>query len=151
MVKTILERKLREEIIERVLQLKSNAKPLWGTMNAFQMVKHCQLFEAWIHGIGNWDYSISRSKPDQATRALFEVTKDNTPLMQFAPSSEILIVTEPDGDFESERNIWLEHLDRYQNYNNPAFIHDFFGKMSPEQIGILAFKHSDHHLRQFGV
>jgi hypothetical protein len=23
--------------------------------------------------------------------------------------------------------------------------------MKPEQIGILAYKHTDHHLRQFGV
>lgn len=151
MVKSILNQKLREEIITRVRQLKPDTDPAWGTMNAFQMVKHCRLFEAWIHGIGEWDYSISRSTPTQAAEALAEITADDTPLMLFAPSSEILIVSEPDGVFESERNLWIEHLERYQNYNNLAFIHDFFGKMTEEQIGILAYKHTDHHLRQFGV
>lgn len=151
MVKSILNQKLREEIIARVRQLKPDTEPAWGTMNAFQMVKHCRLFEAWIHGIGEWDYSISRSTPTQAAAALVAITADDTPLMKFAASSEILIVSEPDCDFEAERNLWIEHLERYESYNNPAFVHDFFGKMTTEQIGILAYKHTDHHLRQFHV
>lgn len=151
MVKSILDRKLREEIIERVQKLKHDSEPAWGTMNAFQMVKHCRLFEAWIHGIGDWDYTISRSTPTQAAQALAAITADDTPLMKFAASSKILIVAEPDCDFEAERNLWIEHLERYESYNNPAFVHDFFGKMTTEQIGILAYKHTDHHLRQFHV
>ena len=151
MVKSILNQKLREEIIARVRQLKSDSETLWGTMNVFQMVKHCRLFEAWIHGIGEWDYTISRSTPTQAAEFLAAITADDTPLMQFAPSSEILIMAISEGDFEAERNLWIEHLVRYESYNNPAFIHDFFGKMTNEQIGILAYKHCDHHLRQFGM
>lgn len=151
MVKSILDRKLREEIIERVQELKHDSEPAWGTMNAFQMVKHCRLFEAWIHGIGDWDYTISRSTPTQAAQALAAITADDTPLMKFAASSKILIVAEPDCDFEAERNLWIEYLERYESYNNPAFVHDFFGKMTTEQIGILAYKHTDHHLRQFHV
>jgi hypothetical protein len=150
MVKSILNQKLREELIARVRQLKPDTEPAWGTMNAFQMVKHCRLFEAWIHGIGDWDYTISRSTPTQAAEFLAAITSDDTPLMQFAPSSEILIVAIAEVDFEAERNLWIEHLEHYESYNNPAFIHDFFGKMTPEQIGILAYKHTDHHLRQFG-
>jgi hypothetical protein len=38
-----------------------------------------------------------------------------------------------------------------KNYSNEDFIHDFFGKMTKEQIGVFAYKHTDHHLRQFGV
>lgn len=130
--------------------MKPDTEPAWGTMNAFQMVKHCRLFEAWIHGIGDWDYTISRSTPTQAAEFLAAITSDDTPLMQFAPSSEILIVAIAEVDFEAERNLWIEHLERYESYNNPPFMHDFFGKMTPEQIGILAYKHTDHHLRQFG-
>jgi hypothetical protein len=42
-------------------------------------------------------------------------------------------------------------VEAYANYSNPGFVHDFFGKMTDEQIGIFAYKHADHHLRQFGV
>lgn len=151
MIKTILDPKLRDETIQRVQQLKSNLIPIWGTMNAYQMLKHCRLFEAWIHGIGEWDYSSSRSTPLQAAEALANITSDDTPLILFAPSSEILIVTDTEGDFETEKNTWIDYLKRYKSYSNPAFVHDFFGKMTEEQIGILAYKHTDHHLRQFGV
>lgn len=41
-------------------------------------------------------------------------------------------------------NRWVPGVD------NPAYLHDFFGKMTREQIGIFAFKLMDHHLRQFG-
>ena len=150
-ISTSINQKLREEIIARVWHLRPHAEPQWGTMNVFQMVKHCRLFEAWIHGIGDWDYTISRSTPTQAAQALAAITADDAPLMKFAASSKILIVAEPDCDFESERNLWIEHLERYESYKNPAFVHDFFGKMTTEQIGILAYKHTEHHLRQFGV
>ncbi|WP_448634870.1 DUF1569 domain-containing protein [Pedobacter panaciterrae] len=39
----------------------------------------------------------------------------------------------------------------FENFSNDKFIHDFFGKMTREQIGIFVYKHSDHHLRQFNV
>lgn len=31
------------------------------------------------------------------------------------------------------------------------FMHPFFGKITREQIGYLAYKHDDHHLRQFNA
>jgi hypothetical protein len=33
---------------------------------------------------------------------------------------------------------------------NAGFVHPFFGRMTQEETGVLAYKHSDHHLRQFG-
>jgi len=43
---------------------------------------------------------------------------------------------------------WIGLLSESENYSNPKFVHDFFGKMTKEQIGILVYKHTDHHLRQ---
>ncbi|HLW39010.1 MAG TPA: hypothetical protein VKX31_01370 [Brumimicrobium sp.] len=42
-------------------------------------------------------------------------------------------------------------IKEYESYQNPNFVHDFFGEMTNEEIGILIYKHCDHHLRQFGV
>ena len=151
MIYSMLDPTMRSQIIQRAQQVHTNLIPSWGHMNVFQMVKHCRMFEAWIHGIGDWDYSISRSSPDVAAAALAEITGDNTPMMRFAPSADLLIIQDFNVDFESEKNLWIDHLHRYDSYKNDQFVHDFFGKMTPEQIGILAYKHSDHHLRQFGV
>ena len=30
-------------------------------------------------------------------------------------------------------------------------VHPIFGRLSPRAYGVLAYKHTDHHLRQFGV
>jgi len=45
----------------------------------------------------------------------------------------------------------VKRIEQYADYNNPKFIHPFFGPMTKEQIGFFAYKHSDHHLRQFGA
>jgi len=45
----------------------------------------------------------------------------------------------------------VQQVADYAHFSNTGFIHDFFGKMTREEIGILAYKHLDHHLRQFGA
>ncbi len=56
-----------------------------------------------------------------------------------------------DIDFENDKNKWISNLDKYATYNTSEFVHPFFRKMTKEQVGLLAYKHADHHLRQFGV
>lgn len=67
------------------------------------------------------------------------------------PTSDQFKAKELNGDLESEKSKWIGLLNEYENYSNPKFVHDFFGKMTKEQIGILVYKHTDRHLRQFGV
>jgi hypothetical protein len=37
----------------------------------------------------------------------------------------------------------------YAHFPHPVVFHTFFGKITKEQAGQLAYKHADHHLRQF--
>lgn len=83
--------------------------------------------------------------------ALHRTTRDNKPLDRNVPTSSWLKIKEINGDFEKDINQWVSLVNAYRQYDNPAFIHDFFGKMTRDEIGILAYKHSDHHLRQFGA
>ncbi|WP_303413521.1 DUF1569 domain-containing protein [Pontibacter coccineus] len=83
--------------------------------------------------------------------ALRKMIKDAKPFDQNIPTSSQFKAKEESGDLEAEKLKWISLTQAYENYHNPAFIHDFFGKMTKEQIGILVYKHSDHHLRQFGV
>lgn len=53
------------------------------------------------------------------------------------------------GDIESEKEKWISQIRNYEHFSNPGFVHSFFGKMTDEQIGFMAYKHADHHLRQF--
>ncbi len=59
-------------------------------------------------------------------------------------------VTDPHIDLETEKARWKRLIAQYGTFENGAFTHWFFGAMTKEQLGQFIYKHSDHHLRQFG-
>ncbi len=75
--------------------------------------------------------------------------KNENPLDRNAPTSAHFKIKETTGNIQTEKNKWIALIEEYEFYSNPDFIHDFFGKMTKEQIGYLNYKHTDHHLRQF--
>ncbi|WP_282163228.1 DUF1569 domain-containing protein [Ulvibacterium marinum] len=151
-MKTIFDKGTRDEIIERTNNLHSESKALWGKMTAYQMTKHCIIWNQWVLGIDNKiEYKQNFLGKLIGKMVLKSNTKNDKPLGINAPAGSDFIVKEENGDLEKQKKTLIELLERYENYDNPDFIHDFFGKMTKEQIGIFAYKHSDHHLRQFGV
>jgi hypothetical protein len=83
--------------------------------------------------------------------ALKSNTKDDKPLGKNMPAGKVLTVREKVDDLTTLKSIWIERIKSYESYSNDNFIHDIFGKITKEQIGVFAFKHNDHHLRQFSV
>ncbi|WP_308993443.1 DUF1569 domain-containing protein [Mariniflexile litorale] len=75
----------------------------------------------------------------------------NKPMMKNANASPELIVKEETGDVQAQKKSWIEGIKIYSTFECNGFIHPFFGKMTKEQIGCLAYKHTDHHLKQFNV
>jgi hypothetical protein len=83
--------------------------------------------------------------------ALKSSIKDDAPMKKNMPAGRGFTVKEKNGNFELQKKNWIELIAEYEHFSNPNFIHDFFGKMTIEQIGIFAYKHADHHLRQFSA
>ena len=54
-------------------------------------------------------------------------------------------------DIATEKSKWIQLLREYEQFSNDGFIHPFFGAMTKENTGYIVYKHSDHHLRQFGA
>jgi hypothetical protein len=77
--------------------------------------------------------------------------RDDSPMRQNNPTIPELKIKETNGDIESEKRKWISLINEYSVYSFPdySFVHPFFGKMTKEQIGYHAYKHTDHHLRQF--
>lgn len=148
-MKTIFDKSAREELITRINTLQENSVPEWGRMNIYQMVKHCIVWEEWIQGVHKPKYRQEFIGLIFGKMALKNMIKDEKPFSRNVPTSNAFKVKEKHGDVESDKKKWITLLKGYENYSNPGFIHDFFGKMTEEQIGILAYKHTDHHLRQF--
>ena len=82
--------------------------------------------------------------------ALKNVLKDDAPLRKNSPTLPSLKMS-AEGDLQSEKEKWISRINDYNNFSKDVFMHPFFGKMTKEQTGYFAYKHSDHHLRQFGA
>lgn len=149
-MKTIFDNAARNELITRIKTLNSNSTAQWGKMNVYQMLAHCSNWEEWVQGKNNPVYKRSFIGFLFGRMALKAVTKDDEPLRRNTPSTNELIIKEISGDVEAMKQKWITGIEAYAQFSNPQFVHDFFGKMTKEQIGVLAYKHTDHHLRQFG-
>jgi len=150
-MKTIFDKATREELIRRINTLNENNKPVWGKMNVYQMVKHCKIWNEWVLGKNDLAYKQEFLGKIFGKMALKNNTKDDKPIGKNMPAGKAFTVKEVVGDLTVQKSIWIELIESYENFSNDNFIHDFFGKMNSEQIGIFAFKHNDHHLRQFKV
>ena len=117
-------------------------------MNVYQMVKHCALWEEMIQS--GQKYKRAFIGRIFGRMALKSVLKDAAPLRKNSPTIPEFKVT-GNGDIEREKIKWISEITAYADFSNNGFLHPFFGKMTNEQIGYLAYKHADHHLRQFGA
>jgi len=148
-MKTVFDNATSEALIDRINKVDANSKPEWGKMNAYQMVKHCRLWEDMIIGtLPTKRVFIGRIFGKMGLKA---VTKNDKPLAHSTPTASELFIKETNGDFAGEKAKWIAHLRQHKNFSNENFVHPFFGPMTKEQIGIMDYKHIDHHLRQFGA
>lgn len=150
-MKTIFDQEVREELIQRINQLEQYAQAQWGTMNLYQMMKHCTNWEEWMQGKGNPPYKQVFIGKIFGKMALKRMIRDDKPLDKGVPTSTQFKIKETSGNIPAEKQKWVTLIESYEQYSNPGFIHDFFGKMTKEQVGLLVYKHNDHHLRQFNA
>lgn len=150
-MKTIFDKTAREELIKRISQVSENNQAEWGKMNIFQMLQHNTYWNGWILGTDHHTYRQEWLGKLFGKIALKSMIKNDKPFDKNVPTSDQFKVKARTCDLESEKAKWITLVNAYENFDNPDFIHDFFGKLSREQIGILAYKHTDHHLRQFGL
>ena len=146
-MKTIFDKSTRDELIARINTINEDSTAQWGKMNIYQMLKHCTLWEEWMQS----DRKIKRAFVGRlfGRIALKSVMKDESPLRRNTPTLPEFKIKENSGDIESEKKKWITLIEQYAHYSNPGFIHSFFGEMTKEQVGYMAYKHTDHHLRQF--
>ncbi|MDB5129837.1 DUF1569 domain-containing protein [Mucilaginibacter sp.] len=146
-MKTIFDKTTRDELISRINSLNGNNSAEWGKMTAYQMIKHCTVYEDMMLGkkpfkrvflgyiFGKW--------------ALKTLIRDESPLKRNMPSDPGLIIKESQGDIAAEKKNWIVLIEQYGFLPDYEITHPFFGKIAKEQIGYLVYKHTDHHLRQF--
>lgn len=139
------------EIKERLARLRPDAERKWGRMNLAQMLAHCTAALEMATG----DRILRRTLIGRILGRLVKsrVLADDRPFSRNAPTDKGLKPGEaPDLDEERRRLSGL--IDRFVA-GGPARCsthpHPFFGPLNAQEWGVLAYKHLDHHLRQFGA
>jgi hypothetical protein len=139
------------EIKERLAQLQPDSERQWGKMNPAQAVAHCCKGMEQALGdvlpprllIGRLIGGFIRSK----------ALTDDAPMRRNSPTVPGFEVLDK-RDLAAERTRLNGFIDRVivaGPAGCTAHPHSFFGRLTPEQWGILIYKHLDHHLRQFGA
>lgn len=144
-MKTVFDETTRHELIKRINALDEYSTAQWGKMTVYQMLKHCTLWEEMLLGQKQYQQSIlGRLFGKMALKSMLkdEPLKANLPTV---PSFKI----SGDGDVTVAKAEWIDLLKKHELKQNIGFVHPFFGKLTAEQAGRIAYKHIDHHLRQF--
>lgn len=150
-MKSIFEKSTIDELINRINSLSAENKAQWGKMNIYQMLMHNVYWNGWILGDRDHHYKHAFIGKIFGRMVLKKMIKDEKHFDKNVPTSAQFKVKEINGNLEEEKTKWISYIKAFSKFYNPGFIHDFFGKMNKEEIGILVYKHSDHHLRQFGA
>ncbi|RAJ76587.1 uncharacterized protein DUF1569 [Chitinophaga dinghuensis] len=149
MMKTILEQPTRDELVSRINQLQENSTAKWGQMNVRQMMRHCILWEEMA--LGQKKYPRVFLGRILGRFILKAVLKDDAPMRRNSPTiAPMKINTSVGDDVASQKKKWIALLEEHRP-GMPDIVHPIFGKMTAAEVGLLLYKHTDHHLRQFNV
>lgn len=150
-MKNLFQTGTAEEIERRIAALKPDSPPRWGKMNVAQMVAHCSAAVELALG----DRRPPRALVGRLVGRMIKprVLGNDAPMRRNSPTVEELVVNDT-RDFEIERTRLLGLITRFVTAGSNGCTdhpHSFFGRLTPNEWAILAYKHLDHHLRQFGV
>jgi hypothetical protein len=146
-MKTIFEKTTRDELIARINTLNENSTAQWGKMDIYQVLKHCTLYEEMLLGKKKFKRMFLGRLFGKI--ALKELIGDESPIKQNLPTIPEIKVNINSGNVADEKQHWITLINEHAQSSNSEFVHAFCGKVTKEQSGYLAYKHTDHHLRQF--
>lgn len=144
-MKTLFDDKTRAGLVARINKLDEHSQPQWGKMTVYQMIKHCAKWDDML--LGKTTYKQSLLGRIVGKFALKDMMKDE-PAKHNLPTVPSFKIT-GNGDVAAAKIEWLNLINEYNGKTPAGFMHPFFGQLTAEQAGQMAYKHIDHHLRQF--
>lgn len=139
-----------ETMIERANRLKVNTKPQWGEMTATEMLRHCNLCNNQVID-GDIEYCVPTFKK-KIIKFLALYIVPHFPKNMKAAEKNITKDKVTDNSFEAEKQAFITTLKRFlENVTIDQLPHPAFGILNKKEWGIAAWKHTDHHLRQFDI
>ena len=150
-MKSIFETEAKAELLNRLENLEAESSAKWGKMNVNQMLVHCQKPIELALG------ESTIKKPNFLMGMMMKLVApslyNDKPWKEGLPTAKEFIIVNSDG-FNTEKDKLkskIETMSTSKNYFEPKKKHPYFGTFTADQWGKSAYKHLDHHFRQFGV
>lgn len=146
---SILNEADRAAIDKRVRSLSVSSKGRWGKMGVADMLRHLTLGARM--NLGELSVTPANKRAFQMF-PLKHLILYVFPFPKGAPTAAELKVSDVTS-FEAERTALLELLERIGTgpCEGDGPVHPLFGPLSWREWGVATYKHTDHHLKQFGA
>ena len=148
-MKTLWDPSVRHELRDRLARLTPGATRRWGTMSAAQMVAHVN--DCMRMAIG--EMAIAPKKLPLRYPVIKQLIIYWLPFPKGAPTAPELVSRIP-ADWPSECATLVTLIDRFAERGQSSSgwpDHPAFGTMSAKRWGVLMYRHTHHHFKQFGL
>lgn len=139
---------VRAELVRRAQALTPAHGAKWGQLTVAGMVAH--LNEASRMALGDLPVK-AKAPPFLKLAPVRYLVIHVLPMPKGAPTAPELLARSNDADLAREVADFAVLIERVAAAAALAPSHPAFGPMTRADWGVLAHKHTDHHLRQFGV
>ena len=139
----------RTAICQRIGSVTSASVPRWGRMDAKAMLTH--LKQSALMALGELPVA-SKSKRVFQIFPIKHLILHVVPFPKGAPTAPELLV--PDAaSVDAIRSELVSLLERIGAGPREGYgpVHPLFGRLAFREWGVATYKHTDHHLRQFGA
>lgn len=150
-MKTIRNESDRTNLITRINKLSGHETPAWGKMSIDQMMSH--LVQAgelpFVASVGDRSSFISRTVIKPLVLYVLPIPKE----VKVSPDMDQQADGRKPLGFEVDRGLLIDSINKLATLptDHKCLDHPFFGQMNAKEWAIMAQKHMDHHLKQFGV
>jgi hypothetical protein len=139
----------RAAICRRIGTVTSASTPRWGRMDATAMIAHLRL--AALMALGDLPVACKHKRVFQVF-PFKHLILHAVPFPKSAPTASELLPADG-AAFDQTRSELVSLIERIgtgrREGNGP--VHPLFGRLSFAEWGVATYKHTDHHLRQFGA
>ena len=146
---SILNERDRAEIVNRIKSLSTSSTARWGSMNVTGMLQHLRRSTRMALG------ELPVASVNKRALQMFPLKHLILYVLPFPKGAPTATELKPVDavSFEEERAAVLELIERVgtgpSEGNGPA--HPLFGPMTWREWAVATYKHSNHHLKQFGA
>lgn len=154
-MESLFDRAVADDLIARIERLSPDSERLWGTMTPAQMLAHSSKpFDS----VYDPAYLRENPRPNALLRGILRLVAKPVVVgerpykrnMRTAPS----FLVNDDRNFEEERARLIGYVNRVHEDGVATFdgrASHSFGPLTAQEWSTLFYKHTDHHLQQFGV